>query len=79
MVLHAAVDQVSAAIGSLAGSSAVVPLQFSGNFLWLAIAFFVLALVAALVGFRGVAGVSMEIARIFILVFLVIAVIALIM
>ena len=39
------------------------PLQmFSGDFLYLAIVFFVLAILAALVGSRGVAGISMEIA-----------------
>ena len=55
------------------------PLQFSGNFLSLAIAFFVLAVIAALFGFRGVAGVSMEIARILVIVFLGLAIIALIL
>ena len=57
----------------------MVPLQFSGDFLWLAIVFFVLALVAALVGFRDIAGISMEIAKILILVFIVLAVIALLL
>lgn len=78
MVLQAAVGQASAAIGSVAGST-FVPLQGTGDFLWLAIVFFVLALGAALVGFRGLAGISMEIARIFILIFIVLAVIALIL
>lgn len=66
--------------------SAVVPaisfpvLQVgSGGFLWYAIVFFVFALVAALVGFRGLAGISMEIARIFVLIFLVLAVITLLL
>lgn len=57
-----------------------LPLQFfTGEFLYYGIVFFVLALVAALVGFRGVAGISMSIARLFILVFLVLAVIALVL
>ena len=57
-----------------------LPLQlFSGDFLYYAVVFFVLAIVAALVGFRGVAGISMEIARIFILLFLVLAVLSLIL
>lgn len=61
-------------IGELA-----LPLQmFTGDFLTFAIIFFVLALVAAVVGARGVAGVSMEIARIFVLIFLVLAIISLI-
>lgn len=79
MVLQAAVDRASIGMDSLVDSATVVPLQLSGDFLWLAIVFFVLALVAALVGFRGIAGLSMEIARIFILVFIVIAVIALLL
>ena len=53
--------------------------MFSGDFLYLAIAFFVLAILAAVVGARGVAGISMEIARILILVFLVLAVISLLL
>lgn len=57
----------------------LVPLQFSGGFLQYALLFFVLAVVAALVGFRGVAGISMEIARILVLVFLVLAVVSLVL
>lgn len=58
----------------------VLPLQlFTGEFLTYAIIFFVLALVAAVVGARGVAGVSMEIARIFVLIFLVLAIVALVL
>lgn len=60
-------------------TAALVPLQFSGDFLTLAIAFFVLALLAAVVGARGVAGISMEIARILVLVFLVLAVLSLVL
>lgn len=56
-----------------------LPLQSGGGFLYYAIVFFVLALVAALVGFRGVAGISMEIARIFVLIFIVLAVISLLL
>lgn len=61
------------------GLTTLVPLLFSGEFLTYAIGFFVLALVAALVGFRGIAGISMEIARIFVLLFLVIAVLSLLL
>ena len=58
----------------------LLPLQlFSGEFLYYAIIFFVLALVAALVGLRGAAGISMEIARIFVLLFIVLAVITLVL
>lgn len=52
---------------------------FSGDFLWWAVAFFVLAIVAAAVGARGVAGVSMDVARIFVVIFLILAIISLIL
>ena len=57
----------------------LVPLQFSGDFLTYALVFFALALVAALVGYGNVAGVSMEIARIFVILFVVFAVVALLL
>lgn len=58
----------------------VQPLQlFSGDFLSLAILFFVLAIVAALFGSRGVAGVSMAIAKWFVIIFVVLAIVALIL
>lgn len=56
-----------------------VPLQFSGDFLYLAIVFFVLAVVAALFGARGVAGVSMEIAKWLVIIFVVLAVVSLLL
>lgn len=52
---------------------------FSGQFLQYAILFFVLAVVAALVGARGVAGISMEIARILVVIFLVLLVVSLLL
>lgn len=44
----------------------------------LAILFFVIALIAALLGFTGVAGLSVEVARTLLFVFIVLAVISLI-
>lgn len=69
------------------GTSAVVPgvwsvppLQlFTGQFLQYAIVFFVLAILAWVVGARGLAGISMSIARLFVLVFLVLAVVSLLL
>ena len=55
----------------------VGPLQ--SDFLWYGIVFFVLAIVAGLVGFQNVAGISMRIARIFVLIFLALAVVSLIL
>lgn len=57
----------------------LAPLQFSGGFLEFAILFFVLAVVAALLGARGVAGLSMTIAKWFVIIFLVLAVISLVL
>jgi uncharacterized membrane protein YtjA (UPF0391 family) len=68
-----------AGIASMTGAAAVVPLQFTGDFLWWAVAFFVLAVIAALAGFSGAAGISMDIARLLVLVFLVLAVISLLL
>ena len=56
------------------------PLQLGdGGFLYWAIVFFVLAIVAAAIGARGVAGISMEIARIFVLIFLILAIVSLLL
>lgn len=55
------------------------PMLFSGDFLWAAIVLFVVAIVAGLLGMGNIAGVSMEIAKIFVVIFLVLAVIALIL
>jgi uncharacterized membrane protein YtjA (UPF0391 family) len=67
----------------LANVSAVVgagPLQFfTGNFLTLAVVFFVLALLAALFGARGVAGLSMDIAKWLVIIFVVLAVVSLLL
>lgn len=52
---------------------------FSGQFLELAILFVVLALVSWAVGARGLAGLSMTVARWFIVIFLVLAVVSLVL
>lgn len=60
-------------------NAVVQPLQLTGDFLSLAIVFFVLAIVAALLGARGVAGVSMAIAKWLVIIFVILAVIALLL
>ncbi len=56
------------------------PLQIlASEFLYWAVVFVLLAIVAAVVGARNVAGVSMEIARVFVLVFVILAVVALLL
>lgn len=64
--------------GQIAGLQSI-PLQFSGNFIELAIIFFVLAIIAALLGARGVAGLSMTVAKWFIILFIVLAIISLVL
>jgi len=51
------------------------PLQFGGDFIELAILFLILALVAAVLGARGIAGLSMEIAKWLVIIFVVLAII----
>lgn len=55
------------------------PMLFSGDLLYWAIIFFVLAIIAGVVGFQGVAGISMDIAKILVVVFLVLAIVALVL
>lgn len=67
-------------IGTRLGSvDSVSVLQFSGDFLELAVVFFVIALVAAVLGARGVAGLSMTVAKWLVIVFLVLAVVSLLL
>lgn len=52
------------------------PLQSGGGFLELAVLFLILALVAAVLGARGVAGLSMQIAKWLVIIFIVLAIIS---
>ena len=54
-------------------------LQFGGDLIGLAIAFLVLAVIAAVVGASGVAGVSMDIAKWLVIIFIVLAVVTFIL
>ncbi|WP_418280349.1 DUF1328 domain-containing protein [Halorubrum sp. DTA98] len=72
----------STAVGNFDVVSAVlsqVPTQLSGGFIELAILFFVLAIVAAVLGASGVAGISMQIAKWFIIIFIVLAIISMLL
>ncbi|WP_276272068.1 DUF1328 family protein [Haloarcula litorea] len=60
-------------------AAGIAPLQLGGGLIELAVLFFVLAIVAAVVGARGVAGLSMRIAKWLVLVFLVLAVVSLLL
>jgi len=62
-----------------ANASLQVLQLFSGDFIALAVVFFVLALVAAVLGAQNVAGVSMAIAKWFIIIFVVLAIVSLIL
>jgi uncharacterized membrane protein YtjA (UPF0391 family) len=58
----------------------IVPIQaFSGEFLEYAVVFIILAIVAAVLGARGVAGLSMTIAKWLIIIFVVLAIVSLVL
>ena len=52
----------------------LLPLQFGGDLIELAILFFVLAIISAILGARGIAGLSMDIAKWLVIIFVVLAV-----
>jgi uncharacterized membrane protein YtjA (UPF0391 family) len=52
-----------------------IPIQFGGDLIELAILFLILALVAAVLGARGVAGISMDIAKWLVIIFVVLAIV----
>ncbi|MFC6770232.1 DUF1328 family protein [Halorubrum pallidum] len=56
-----------------------VPLQFGGDLIGLAVLFLVLALVAAVLGASGVAGMSMAIAKWLVIIFVVLAIVTFIL
>jgi len=62
-----------------ANASLQVLQLFSGDFIALAVVFIVLALVAAVLGAQNVAGISMAIAKWFIIIFVVLAIVSLIL
>lgn len=55
------------------------PLQLSGDFLTFAVVFFLLAILAAAVGARGIAGITMAVAKWFVIIFIVLALITLLL
>jgi uncharacterized membrane protein YtjA (UPF0391 family) len=56
--------------------AALIPLQFGGGLIGLAILFLVLAVIAAVVGASGVAGLSMDVAKWLVIIFVVLAIIS---
>ena len=57
-------------------SAQVAPLQFGGGFIELAVLFLILAVVAFVLGARGIAGLSMDIAKWLVIIFIVLAIIS---
>ncbi|WP_336328781.1 DUF1328 domain-containing protein [Halovenus sp. HT40] len=57
-------------------SAQLPPLQSGGGFIELAILFLVLALVAGVLGASGVAGISMQIAKWLVIIFIALAIIS---
>ncbi|WP_435074429.1 DUF1328 domain-containing protein [Halorubrum sp. HHNYT27] len=60
-------------------STQAVQLQFGGGFIELAFLFLILAVVAAVLGARGVAGLSMNIAKWLVIIFVILAIITFIL
>jgi len=58
---------------------ATVPLQSGGGLIELAILFLILAVIAAVVGASGVAGLSMDIAKWLVIIFVVLAIVTFIL
>lgn len=54
-------------------------LQVTGDFLWLGVLFFFLAIVAAVLGAQGVAGLTMSVAKWLIIIFIVLAIVSLLL
>lgn len=54
----------------------LAPLQSGGGFIELAILFLILAVVALVLGAKGVAGLSMQIAKWLVIIFVVLAIIS---
>jgi uncharacterized membrane protein YtjA (UPF0391 family) len=68
--------EIEQAAQSAVSVTQVLPLQFGGGFIELAVFFLLLALVAAVLGARGVAGLSMKIAKWLVIIFIVLAVVS---
>ncbi|MFW5934551.1 MAG: DUF1328 domain-containing protein [Halolamina sp.] len=60
-------------------ATTVVPLQFGGGLIELAVFFLILAVVAGIFGARGIAGLSMDIAKWLVIVFVVLAIVSLVL
>lgn len=69
MLSHGGVQDIAASVQA-------VPAQMGGNLIELAVLFLILALVAAVLGARGVAGLSMDIAKWLVIIFVVLAIVA---
>jgi len=67
-------DLVHGLVGGL-GETWMLPLQFGGDLLELAVFFVILAVVAAVLGVRGIAGLSIEIAKWLVIIFIALAIV----
>lgn len=66
-------DQTAA---DVLASAQLAPLQSGGGFIQLAILFVILAVVAGIFGAKGIAGVSMDIAKWLVIIFIVLAIVS---
>lgn len=64
---------------TILNEATIIPLQFGGDLIWLAVLFLVLALIAGVVGASGVAGLSMDISKWLVIIFVVLAILTFIL
>jgi uncharacterized membrane protein YtjA (UPF0391 family) len=64
------------AASGVVASAQLAPLQSGGGFIELAILFVILAIVAGIFGAKGIAGVSMDIAKWLVIIFVVLAIVS---
>lgn len=63
----------------VSASAQLAPLQSGGGFIELAILFLILAVVAGLLGAKGIAGLSMDIAKWLVIIFIALAIVSFIL
>lgn len=73
LVSHVILDHT---VVDLSAPAQLVPLQFGGGFIELAILFLILAVVAGILGAKGIAGLSMQIAKWLVIIFVVLAIVS---
>jgi uncharacterized membrane protein YtjA (UPF0391 family) len=67
------------AIPDIQAPAQLALLQFGGGLIELAVLFLILAVVAGILGAKGIAGLSMKIAKWFVIIFIILAVVSIVL